>query len=84
MKRNQGTVKVARLDTAANLATVDARLAQRRQIILCDGLQYPCSRPARHRVVMNGPNYEAIPVYLTASLCDECKAEWESWSEVTA
>lgn len=63
----------------ANLNSQDYRLTHTPAPRTCDGLEYPCSKPGRYVVTLQGPNYDATPTYLTTTLCETCKATWESW-----
>ena len=67
--------------TQANINSADYRLAHRPRPITCDGLEFPCDGQGRYRVTMSGPNYERTPTYITMTLCETCKATWDSWQE---
>lgn len=67
--------------TNANVNSASYRADQRPRSFTCDGLQFPCENAGRYRIVLNGPDYDRTPTYITMTLCEKCKAEWDSWQE---
>ncbi len=63
-----------------NQNSASFRLTRRPQPLPCDGLGYPCENAATRHLVLDGPDPDRTPVYISMNLCAACYATWMSWA----
>jgi len=66
-------------NTDINVNSAAYRLTRQPQALPCDGLQFPCSNTATRHLVLDGPDPDRTPVYISTNLCASCYATWLSW-----